>query len=121
MRLKILTLVIACAVIVPLLQGQNAPVEEIRFASQSYVPDENGTIRVQSTNVDLNVVVRDANGRPVSGLKKDDFQIFDQGKKQKGDEAVKAGGMAAGAGGSHGSGNFIFVHGEMIYPLRRRP
>jgi VWFA-related protein len=81
-RLKILTLVIACAVIVPLLQGQNAPGDEIRFASQPYVADENGTIRVQSTNVDMNVVVRDANGRPVSGLNKEDFQIFDQGKRQ---------------------------------------
>jgi VWFA-related protein len=81
-RLKILTLVFACAVIVPLMQGQTASIDEVRFASQPYTPDENGTIRVQSTSVELNVVVRDANGRPVTGLKKEDFQVFDQGKKQ---------------------------------------
>ncbi len=82
MRLKILTLLFACAVIVPFMQGQAASIEEVRFASQPYTPDENGTIRVQSTSVDLNVVVRDEDGRPVAGLNKEDFQIFDQGKKQ---------------------------------------
>jgi VWFA-related protein len=81
-RLKFLTLVFACAAIVPLLQGHTASSDEIRFASQSYVPDQDGTIRVQSTSVDVSVVARDDKGQPVSGLKKEDFEIYDQGKKQ---------------------------------------
>ncbi len=89
MRIKqILPLVLVCvttvcAVAVPILQGQSAASDEIKIASQPYVPEENGTIKVQSTIVDVTVVVRDADGKLVTGLKQDDFEIYDQGKKQK--------------------------------------
>jgi VWFA-related protein len=33
--------------------------------------------------VDVNVVVRDSHGKPISGLKKEDFEVYDQGKQQK--------------------------------------
>ena len=79
---QIVTLVLVCVVAVPLLQGQTPPNEEIKIVSQPYVPNENSAIRVQSTIVDLNVVVRDAKGQLVTGLKKEDFEIYDQGKKQ---------------------------------------
>jgi VWFA-related protein len=40
-------------------------------------------IRVTSKMVQLSVIVHDKNGNPVSGLKKEDFKLFDQGQLQK--------------------------------------
>jgi VWFA-related protein len=84
---QIVALVLASMVAVCLLLGQisraQAPSSnEISIASQPYIPNENGAIRVQSTVVDMNVVVRDSNGKLVTELKKEDFEIYDQGKKQ---------------------------------------
>ena len=81
--LVLVCVVSLCAVAVPMLQGQSSAGGEITIASQPYVPEEHGTIKVQSTIVDLTVVVRDANGKLVTGLKQDDFEVYDQGKKQK--------------------------------------
>lgn len=39
-------------------------------------------LKVKSNLVLLRVVVRDANGNPIRGLKKEDFRVFDQGKEQ---------------------------------------
>ena len=41
------------------------------------------TIRVNTRLVEVNVIVRDQNNRPVEGLTKADFAIFDRGKEQK--------------------------------------
>src|SRR5580700_8305683 len=41
------------------------------------------TIRVDTRLVELNVIVRDQNNRPVEGLTKADFTIFDRNKEQK--------------------------------------
>jgi VWFA-related protein len=80
---QILALALVCLMTVPLMRGQTAATsDEIKIASQPYIPNDAGTIRVQSTIVDLNVVVRDANGKIVEGLKQSDFEIYDQGKKQ---------------------------------------
>jgi len=79
---QFLLIVLVCAVATPMLGQQSATNDEIKIASQPYVPQENGTIRVQSTIVDVNVVVRDSKGQMVTGLKKEDFEIYDQGKKQ---------------------------------------
>jgi VWFA-related protein len=79
---QFLLLVLVCVLAVPMLQGQAAQSDEIKIASQSYVPEETGAIKVQSTIVDLTVTVRDANGKLVTGLKQSDFEIWDQGKKQ---------------------------------------
>lgn len=38
------------------------------------------TLRVTSRLVQVTVVVQDKEGRPVSGLTKDDFKIFDEGQ-----------------------------------------
>src|SRR5215472_1329185 len=40
-------------------------------------------IKVRVNLVLVRVVVRDAAGKIVSGLKQDDFQVFDKGKRQK--------------------------------------
>lgn len=39
-------------------------------------------LQIESKLVVIRVVVRDAQGRPVNGLKKEDFKVFDQGKEQ---------------------------------------
>jgi VWFA-related protein len=39
-------------------------------------------VKVTSSLVVLRVVVRDAQGKPVQGLQKEDFKLFDQGKEQ---------------------------------------
>ena len=82
---KIALLVMVCLMAVSLLKGQSAPPaeeEEFKVISQPYVPQDPHAIRVQSTMVEVNVVVRDAKGKPISGLKRDDFEIYDQSKQQ---------------------------------------
>ena len=84
MRIKhIQLLVLVCLLAVPLLRGQSAEEDEFKIASQAYIPQDPHAIRVQSTMVEVNVVVRDARGKPISGLKKEDFEVYDQGKQQK--------------------------------------
>src|SRR5579863_5432996 len=86
MRIKhVLVGAIFCLSVVTLLQSQSAPTatDEIKFASQPYIPQDTNAIRVKATMVDVNVVVRDSHGQAISGLTKEDFAIFDQGKKQK--------------------------------------
>jgi VWFA-related protein len=91
---EILALLVLCFLAVPLLQGQSATDheaktdkqvktdDEIKFASQEYIPQEANAIRVKSTMVPVPVVVRDSHGDVVKGLKKEDFEIYDEGKKQ---------------------------------------
>jgi VWFA-related protein len=43
-------------------------------------------VQVQRNMVLVRTIVRDANGRPVSGLKKEDFRLFDNGKPQEIDQ-----------------------------------
>jgi VWFA-related protein len=84
MRVKhILIAAILCLAAASLLQSQTASDDEIKIASQPYIPQESNAIRVKATMVDVTVVVRDSHGQPISGLTKDDFEIYDQGKKQK--------------------------------------
>lgn len=86
MRFKhFLLLAMVCLIAVPLLKGQSTPpaeVEEFKVISQAYVPQDAHAIRIQSTMVEVNVVVRDAKGNPITGLKREDFEVYDQGKQQ---------------------------------------
>jgi len=51
--------------------------------NKTSVPNQSvGTLRAASNLVVLRVVVRDTQGKPVEGLRKTDFQLFDQGKEQ---------------------------------------
>ena len=43
-------------------------------------------VEVQRNMVLVRTIVRDANGRPISGLKKEDFRLFDNGKPQEIDQ-----------------------------------
>jgi len=46
-------------------------------------PQANGVIRTQTNLVLVRVIVRDANGNPVTTLEESDFQLFDDKKRQK--------------------------------------
>jgi len=96
----ILILALLSVVTVPLLRGQgqqpqqtipqnagaqNTPAaftQEIKIYSQEYIPQDAHAIRVKSTMVPVPVVVRDSHGNVVKGLKREDFQVFDEGKQQ---------------------------------------
>jgi len=83
MRIRRLAAVVSIlALCVPLLRSQAPADDEIRIGTRPYVPQQ-GMIRVQSELVEVGLVVRDSNGRPVGGFKKDDFQVLDNGKPQK--------------------------------------
>lgn len=41
------------------------------------------TLRINARLVDLNVVALDKKGRPISGLKPEDFEVYDNGEKQQ--------------------------------------
>ena len=52
---------------------------EVRISSRPYHPQSQG-LRRESRLVQIEVVVRDINGRPVGGLTKDDFLVLDSGR-----------------------------------------
>ncbi|MGO8732621.1 MAG: VWA domain-containing protein [Terriglobia bacterium] len=62
----------------PAATVQTSPEKEI--ATQDVQPPL--TLRVQRNVVVVRVIVRDANGRPVPKLRKEDFRLFDNGKEQ---------------------------------------
>jgi len=71
------------------LAGQNAGDKEI--ATQEVQPPFK--LQVQRNMVLVRAIVRDSNGRPVSGLHKIDFRLFDNGKPQEIDQfAVESAG-----------------------------
>jgi VWFA-related protein len=44
---------------------------------------QSGTLRVTSRLVQVSVIVHDKDGKPVTGLTKEDFELFDQGQRQQ--------------------------------------
>ncbi len=69
---------ILCAV---LSARQRIGSDEVRVSSRPYMPSQ-PMIRVQTSEVPIAVVVRDLALKPVSGLQKQDFDIYDEGRKQ---------------------------------------
>ncbi len=63
------------------LLGQKIGPDEVGLRSWPYHAPE-ARIHVQTREVPVGVVVRDGKGQIVSGLKADDFTIYDDGKKQ---------------------------------------
>jgi VWFA-related protein len=61
--------------------GQTLSPGEVRISSGPYQPQPH-VLRAQSRVVRVGVVVRNAKGNVVSGLKRADFRIYDDGKEQ---------------------------------------
>lgn len=62
--------------------AQRIPKKELQFFTQPYTPPAKTGIRRHVFVVRINAVVRNAEGKAVEGLKKPDFEVFDNGKKQ---------------------------------------
>jgi VWFA-related protein len=78
-----------CAVLPLALVGgtavlaQSLDPREIRLTAAPYLPKAATTIKVETRLVDVGVVVRDGRGHPVSGLGKQDFELWDNGKRHE--------------------------------------
>jgi VWFA-related protein len=68
------------AAVLSVTSAQTLSPDEFRLSNHPYFPRP--AIRVQSELVQLEVVVRDTRGRPVCGLTKDDFKVYDSGKSR---------------------------------------
>lgn len=71
----------------PPVSGLKPPVEAQPQKREAPPPadhevDENEVVRINSSEVMLPVTVRDAEGRLVSGLGRDDFKVFEEGREQ---------------------------------------
>jgi VWFA-related protein len=62
--------------------AQSIPPDEMQAHTVLYVPPPPVTLRTEVDLVEVPVVVRDGQHRAVAGLTKDDFEIYDAGKKQ---------------------------------------
>jgi VWFA-related protein len=80
---RVLIAFAALVIAVPLLAQINltVPEDEIRWGSRPYSPQPPNAIRVQTNIVQVPVVVRNSNGKAVGGLKKSDFELYDNGRK----------------------------------------
>jgi VWFA-related protein len=74
--------VLRTAVVLPLLLSAQQPQasDEVRVSSQPYVAQTSYTFRAETRLVDVGAAVRDGHGRAVSGLTRDNFRIYDDGK-----------------------------------------
>jgi VWFA-related protein len=64
------------------LSAQSIPPGEIHSRTIAYVPPPGVTLRTEVRIVEVPVVIRDANLQGVDGLQRDDFEIYDDSKKQ---------------------------------------
>jgi len=64
------------------LAEQSIGPDEIHTQAFAYVPPASLTLRTQANLVEVPVVVRDGQKRAVDGLTREDFQVYDAGKKQ---------------------------------------
>jgi VWFA-related protein len=70
--------------LLPLLSAQQPTAsDEVRVSSQPYTPQAAYTFQAETRLVDVGVAVRDGHGRAVPGLTRDNFRIYDDGKKRE--------------------------------------
>src|SRR5262245_17706947 len=86
-------------------------------------PDQGSTVRIVSEEVLLDIVVRDKKGRPVTDLKSDEIEIYEDGVKQQINSfrKVEKTDLIEGAGASNdpagaAAGN---TAGNAVDPLRQ--
>ncbi len=73
---------VVCAGLLALISfAQTLSPGEVRISSGPYPPPE-AALQVQTNEVEVGVVVRDGKGKVVSGLKREDFAAYDDGREQ---------------------------------------
>lgn len=71
------------ALLLPMLAtAQRIPKKELQFFTQPYTPPATSRLHRKVFLVEINTVVRNAKGAVVTGLKKQDFKVYDKGKQQ---------------------------------------
>ncbi len=63
--------------------SQNPPAPRSSPTTSEQPPSDAATLRVTSRLVQVNVIVQDKDGNPVTDLTKDDFTLFDKGQQQQ--------------------------------------
>src|SRR5580704_15461073 len=66
----------------PQQPAPQTPAQSEKAVTEMTTHDEQATFKSRVDLVMIPVVVRDGHGKPVAGLKKEDFQLFDRGKAQ---------------------------------------
>jgi VWFA-related protein len=66
-----------------ILTAQSFDPREIRVSAVPYHPKPGYALNAEGRLVEVGVVVRDGNGHPVSGLRKSDFAVWDNGKRHE--------------------------------------
>jgi VWFA-related protein len=66
----------------PQQPAPQTPAQPEKAVTEMTTHDEQATFKSRVDLVMIPVVVRDGHGKPVAGLKKEDFQLFDRGKPQ---------------------------------------
>jgi VWFA-related protein len=62
--------------------AQNLDPQEAQLTAAPYFPMSAVTIQTETRLVEVEVVVRDSRGHPVSGLRKSDFEVRDEGQRR---------------------------------------
>src|ERR1700722_2016624 len=65
------------------VDATSAPEQQSGPAATTYPSDPKTRLRVTTRLVQVNVIVNDKNGKPITGLTKDDFELLDNKKHQK--------------------------------------
>ena len=81
-RIALVLWALTCVLLAASLAGQGPADDEIRILRRPYFPRATPGLRVQAELVEVRVVVRDRERKPVAGLGQEDFQILDAGKPQ---------------------------------------
>ena len=77
-RIAALTCLVVALTLAVRVHGQAPPAP-----AQDQAPTTAQALRVLTRLVQISVIADDGNGKPVTGLTKDDFKVFDQGQEQK--------------------------------------
>ena len=94
--MRLLAALLCFALAIP--QGApQLPEDEFRAVTGPYEPKEPPAIRVETNSVLLRVVVRDRAGKVVTGLKRDDFEVRDDGRLQEIKTFIEERGSGEGA------------------------
>ena len=60
-----------------------APILCFLLLAEPVLPQRDTTFRIETNIVTVNVTVLDKDGKPIENLKKEDFELYEDGKLQK--------------------------------------